>query len=178
MYDRERKMAKLNDFDLAHVRGHPKPSGWERTGTMPFMAVELLTEEAWNGQVERLYRHDCESFAWVLVWISARYDEGGLISNPPFSDWQALDHADCYKAKYTADFSKVHFTSTHQSHWKPGVILLLTIIGNKTFSMLDTILEVANQGYPEAQAAFLNYWKKLLSDKKIDGEPWQGLKLD
>jgi hypothetical protein len=47
---------KPNDFDLAHVRGKTRPSGTERTGTMPFMALDLLTKEAWEGKVERLYR--------------------------------------------------------------------------------------------------------------------------
>jgi len=48
-----------------------------------FMALDLLTEEAWNGHVERLYRHDCESFAWVLLWICCRYHNGKVINDPP-----------------------------------------------------------------------------------------------
>ena len=32
----------LNDYDLAHLRGRPQPSGTERTGTMPFMALDVL----------------------------------------------------------------------------------------------------------------------------------------
>jgi hypothetical protein len=39
----------------------------EHTGTIPFMAIDLLTKDAWSGHIERQYRHDCESFAWVLL---------------------------------------------------------------------------------------------------------------
>ena len=64
MYDRlSEDRGILNDFDLAHLDGKPRPSGTERTGTMPFMALGLLTEDAWDSKVRRLYRHDCESFA-------------------------------------------------------------------------------------------------------------------
>ena len=85
MYDKDKnRVGVINDFDLAHVRGKERPSGIERTGTMPFMALDLLTEDAWAGKVQRLYRHDCESFAWVLLCICSRYDNGAQITNPPF----------------------------------------------------------------------------------------------
>jgi hypothetical protein len=31
------------------------------------MALELLTKEAIEGKVKHLYRHDAESFLWVLT---------------------------------------------------------------------------------------------------------------
>lgn len=60
----------LNDFDLAAVvdpgtRSPPK-TGWERTGTLPFMALDLLRYT--KGEIKRWYRHDLESFAWCLFW--------------------------------------------------------------------------------------------------------------
>ena len=43
-----------------------------RTGTVPFMALDLLTED---GPVPKhLYRHDLESFLWVLIWAAVHYD--------------------------------------------------------------------------------------------------------
>jgi hypothetical protein len=65
MYDETNKRGVLND--LAHWTTQRRPTGTERTGTRPFMALDLLTDEAWDGKVERLYRHDCESFVWVLL---------------------------------------------------------------------------------------------------------------
>lgn len=63
-YDDGKGRAKLNDYDLARVEGRMDgPSGWERTGTIPFMALDLLTDNAMAGHVTRMYRHDAESFA-------------------------------------------------------------------------------------------------------------------
>src|SRR5277367_4773944 len=100
MYDKANNCTGvLNDFDLAHVRGNDRPSGTEQTGTMPFMALDLLTEGARAGKVERLYRHDCESFAWVLLWICSRYDNGAEIEDPPFDDFITSDFKQCYEKK-------------------------------------------------------------------------------
>jgi hypothetical protein len=51
-------------------------TGNERTGAVPFMAIELLTEQRSAGEIKHVYAHDAESFIWVLVWISLRYEDG------------------------------------------------------------------------------------------------------
>ncbi|OAX42207.1 hypothetical protein K503DRAFT_661385, partial [Rhizopogon vinicolor AM-OR11-026] len=56
----------LNDYDLSSLK--KGPTGRERTGTVPFMAIDLLTKKSLAGEVEHLYRHDAESFIWVLTW--------------------------------------------------------------------------------------------------------------
>ena len=82
----------LNDFDLASVmeRGITSPPkiGFRRTGTPLFMAVELLSEEALRAEVPRLYRHDLEAFAWVLLYASACVKDGKEnLDVEPFRDW-------------------------------------------------------------------------------------------
>jgi serine/threonine protein kinase len=67
----------LNDFDLSSTRD--TPSGQERTGTVPFMALELLTKKAIHGQVKHMYQHDAESFIWVLTWVCICYEDGVYI---------------------------------------------------------------------------------------------------
>ncbi|KAJ8584443.1 hypothetical protein M405DRAFT_692892, partial [Rhizopogon salebrosus TDB-379] len=59
----------LNDYDLSSLRITQGPQGNERTGTVPFMALELLTKEGQRGEVKYSYRHDLESFMWVLPWV-------------------------------------------------------------------------------------------------------------
>jgi len=60
------KRGVLNDWDLSYYRplsgckGHV--AAGERTGTLPFMPLDLLSDEAWKGNVQRLYRHDLEGF--------------------------------------------------------------------------------------------------------------------
>lgn len=49
----------------------------DRAGTIHFMALEMNNEP--GEQIPRLYRHDPESFVWVLVYITVvnvEYDEG------------------------------------------------------------------------------------------------------
>ena len=60
----------LNDFDLAAIMEpgdrNPTKKGWERTGTIPFMSLDLL--KYFDGQIKRWYRHDLESSAWCLAF--------------------------------------------------------------------------------------------------------------
>ena len=70
MYDPVTKRGVLNDFDLARMGGPDrKPSAKNNTGTLPFLALDLLDKSAFNGKVRPLYRHEAESFAWCLICI-------------------------------------------------------------------------------------------------------------
>jgi hypothetical protein len=61
-------MGVLNDYDLSSLETSAQgPQGDERTGTILFMAVDLLTQTGQQGEKQHLYRHDLESFMWVLV---------------------------------------------------------------------------------------------------------------
>jgi hypothetical protein len=81
------------------------------------MALDLLTDEAWDGKVERLYRHDCKSFVWVLLWVCCRYEGGKQINNPPLSELTEGDHNHCFKEKYTilSRLLDIHPTSSYES---------------------------------------------------------------
>ena len=118
MYDKDNEdCGILNDFDLAHRRGRPRPSGTERTGTMPFMALDLLTKDAWDGKVRRLYRHDCESFAWVLLWICCRYEDGKEIHEAPLSKLITDDFEVCYAEKL-AYHRGLAATTSYEPYWR------------------------------------------------------------
>ncbi|KAG2104721.1 uncharacterized protein F5147DRAFT_263040 [Suillus discolor] len=99
--DRKR-IGVLNDYDLSSLADDPGPRGNERTGTVPFMAVDLLTEEGQQGKVKHLYRHDLESFMWCFAWISLRYENGVFLPRRlrPFDEWATLDAVACGEKKY------------------------------------------------------------------------------
>ncbi|KAL6300242.1 hypothetical protein BKA93DRAFT_712060, partial [Sparassis latifolia] len=65
MCDPSTKHGVLNDFGLAD---HTTSQG-DDAGTLPFMAIDLLPKEAYEGKVTHLYRHDLESFIWVLLYV-------------------------------------------------------------------------------------------------------------
>lgn len=56
----------LIDLDLAKVKDSSPSGARHQTGTMQFMAVEVLRT------VDHTYRHDLESFFYVLLWMCAR----------------------------------------------------------------------------------------------------------
>ncbi|KAG6835081.1 hypothetical protein H0H93_005028 [Arthromyces matolae] len=67
----------LNDWDMASrvdENGENEVSNaTHRTGTIPFMARELLVD---GTPPPHLYRHDLESFFYILVWAAINYDFG------------------------------------------------------------------------------------------------------
>lgn len=56
----------LIDLDLAKVRDSGPSGARHQTGTMQFMAIEVLK------MIDHTYRHDLESFFYVLIWMCAR----------------------------------------------------------------------------------------------------------
>ncbi|TRM57764.1 hypothetical protein BD626DRAFT_586521 [Schizophyllum amplum] len=85
--------AVLNDWDLGiDARELQTHLGFEVTGTIPFMAIDLLTPQAMRGEVRHLYRHDLEAMIWVFVWIMCCYDEGKQRTVPEeVAEWTAQD---------------------------------------------------------------------------------------
>ncbi|KAJ7212210.1 hypothetical protein GGX14DRAFT_362335, partial [Mycena pura] len=83
----------LNDFDMAKVNNDLLPTSKQRTGTKPFMARDLLDVHL---QIEgnpppHLYRYDLESLFYVLVFLTAHYNNGKEIQNPPLEQWYNMD---------------------------------------------------------------------------------------
>jgi hypothetical protein len=64
----------VNDWDMAsHLNATgevPISTARHRTGTIPFMARDLLVD---NPPVH-LYRHDLESFFYILIWAAVHFD--------------------------------------------------------------------------------------------------------
>ncbi|KAG2032565.1 hypothetical protein BDR03DRAFT_1094850 [Suillus americanus] len=91
----------LNDYDLSSLANVVGPRGDERTGTVPFMALDLLSPKAERGEVEYLYRHDLESFMWVFAWVFFRYRQGVLLPRGlrPFDEWATFDAIACGEKK-------------------------------------------------------------------------------
>ncbi|KAG2049304.1 hypothetical protein BDR06DRAFT_1023958 [Suillus hirtellus] len=96
-----KRIGILNNYDLSSLADEPGPRGNERTGTVPFMALDLLTKDGQQGKVKHLYRHDLESFMWVLAWICLRYRQGVLLSRRLrlLDEWATLDAIACGEKK-------------------------------------------------------------------------------
>jgi len=130
MYKEDNKYGVLNDFDLSTIMEpnarNPDRQGLERTGTLPFMAVELLNEKGFNGKIPRRYDHELESFAWVLVWVSRCVLDGEESEPPPaLKEWLANSNRQVYlsKTSFYMDHEDTPTTSDYGSlgkvtnHW-------------------------------------------------------------
>ncbi|KAG2339967.1 hypothetical protein BDR05DRAFT_991741 [Suillus weaverae] len=149
----------LNDYDLSSFQ-RDSPSSLERTGTVPFMAINLLTPEAIAGKVEHVYAHDAESFIWVLTWVCLRYEGGNLLSkNRPLDEWLKLDAIRCREKKNDFKTSGLPFmgpSGSHEVSWKVvqkcfmGIHSIYTPLGYRKLgdqSAFELLLEEPIQGH-------------------------------
>ncbi|KAK0189819.1 hypothetical protein F5146DRAFT_932325 [Armillaria mellea] len=103
----------LNDFDLSSLRSATGASSNQRTGTLPYMAYELLFNDE-NGQPRKhLYRHDVESIFYVILLLFCRYKFVGMKNSSEearrkvpsqFDHWYTLTRAELKRAK--GDFTR------------------------------------------------------------------------
>ena len=102
----------LIDLDMAKVIGSDSSGAMNRTGTMEFMAINVLRRDGPHS-----YRDDLESFFYVLIWICVMYESTGdrhYIPNaknkqcsPEVLDgWSRVDAAD---VKYAQMFNEDRF---------------------------------------------------------------------
>jgi hypothetical protein len=127
-----RYIGVLIDFDFSL-----SPSGHERIGTVPFMAIELLTKDAIEGKVKHLYRHDAESLLWVLTWVSLRYQEGQLLcKGRPLDEWLKVDGIQCHD-------KKTGFLTTHRHNMTPSQS------HKQNWDIAMTCLRIVNMSYAD-----------------------------
>jgi hypothetical protein len=93
MYDEDLDCGVLSDFDLSISRRT------DRTGTIPFMAIELLPSIYWQGDIERKYRHELEAFIWVLPFVFLRYQNGQSQRGTPVDVWMTDNYHACAQEK-------------------------------------------------------------------------------
>ena len=56
MWDNVQKVGVLSDFDLAKFEDQTGVSGRDNTGTLPFMALDLVSERDFRREIPRRYR--------------------------------------------------------------------------------------------------------------------------
>ena len=119
----------LIDLDLAKLSDSTVRSGApHRTGTMQFMAIEVLRRTAPHS-----WRHDLESFFYVLIWICVFHDGTGNVRK---SRPNVLDG---WSDRYAADIKYSQMATTQ----------------------FETILDSFSEGFKSLKD-MLKAWKKIL----------------
>lgn len=128
----DQKIGVPNDWDLATTIDATKHSLLERTGTIPFMALDLLASPGISGSIEHMYRHDLEAFFWILIWLS--YPD-------KFQSWQTANAGVCRDQK-----EKFFRKSLDVNPRYPSLLGVLAILsrayGTRVTNMQDYIRDV------------------------------------
>ncbi|KAH7920984.1 hypothetical protein BV22DRAFT_1073079 [Leucogyrophana mollusca] len=132
MYYRDksgRVVGVLNDFDLASLADNEGLGGNQRMGTVLFMARELLSPEGLDGEITHMYRHDAESFVWVLVWVCLRFRDGQerRPQSRHLDAWLKANEELCEGKKHSfinRGFAMVTPSPSHERNWRLALRLM------------------------------------------------------
>lgn len=130
----------LSDYDLSLFFNEPKqgPSSKQRTGTRPYMAIDLL-----SSSTKHLYRHDLESLLYVFIVITFRFAGGKKIQNPPLQDWFDLAPKLLRNEKTRFMFERLPETLSQFIHLYPLLADLKEIF---TFGLMARQLSAQTKG--------------------------------
>ena len=109
----------LADFDLSSLKANTSRNT-ERTGTVPFMALDLLSTKALAGEVEHDYGHEAEAYFWVGVYDTACYNYGHTVNSEVPARWNSLGAIAMREKKtdYLANLGEHDATSSQKDVWK------------------------------------------------------------
>jgi hypothetical protein len=177
--DEGKKRGILNDFDLASVMapGAESPSkvGHRRTGTLVFMALELL--DSLDGEIPRRYHHELESFVWVLLWAGLSHQKDKKICHGHILEWVDLDPDDVYKEKSAflnrirRNLSEMEQTqSPYYQALHDSLVSLHKMSANSIQFLTETAQDIKHDHFRDERllADLIKAWK-------IDREGWMDL---
>ena len=131
MYRRDKNTREvtgvLADFDLSSLDSKTCRNT-ERTGTVPFMALNLLSEKALQGEVKHDYAHDAESFFWVGAYDTACYDNGRVVDSAVPTQWNSLGAIAMCKEKTFYIHNDTHLPTPSQEVVWNGLFSLQVLL--------------------------------------------------
>lgn len=181
----ETRRGVLTDFDLSILQWEDRVPGCDRTGTVPFMALELLQEEYWSGDIVRYYHHELEAFIWCLPFMCL----GGFVTNSErhkvIADWVVASPEECRgrKGNFIKDAPKYlsDIPPNFIACYRLGIMLCYTAedaynkFSRLTISKYPSVSGIRNDASAEkfpAAAQSLELWTLFLNALKE--VPWTG----
>ncbi|TFY60464.1 hypothetical protein EVG20_g7403, partial [Dentipellis fragilis] len=145
----------MSDWDLAHVEGHSQDKRRHRTGTLLFMALELLRDEYWDGKIECSYRHGLEALIWMLPWVFFRFQDGQEIKGAPLGGWRTGNYNVCREKKgaFLYDFHEGIYnpTTSYKEEWGFAYGLLFWLMDQR-YASADAYRNPQRLGSKEGKA--------------------------
>ncbi|KAK7051272.1 hypothetical protein VNI00_004772 [Paramarasmius palmivorus] len=161
----------LWDYDCCYLAWEESPTGCTSTGITKFMASELLTNRAMAVGVQKVYRHDAEAFAWVLLWILGRYRDGKQLElgeGRLFDTWaRKTNYAEVKEKRLMAFASavklEVQIPQPLSDYFRVDAFQFIGSLRNSQLGHEMAIVELATQG------AFLDQHSKQELERKLAG---------
>ena len=181
MYDCEgdNVVGVLNYWDLATVFSSSTTPNTDRTGTIPFMALQLLSGK----RVVPMFRHDVESFFWLFLWVCGCPDGSRReVLVAPYKVWRKLDMHAC-KIERGSFLSAVNLDDLNVSehHATNGLSCLfrawlLQQLSAYTWNNAPTSMDHSGQEQKDMaifQAIFPKFWEvRVELDRKFSPKDW------
>ncbi|KAI0734066.1 hypothetical protein C8Q72DRAFT_810131 [Fomitopsis betulina] len=134
------------------------------TGTIAFMALDLLCPEYREGKVEWLYRHDVEGTVWVIAAHAWLYDKNGVkVECPEVDAWFTADCDQCEATK-SSFLRRPHIQDHHADI--PDVFKLARSV--LMYLYKDDHARMSSEGEPFPAAATKQSKQLGLSDDDIE----------
>ena len=174
----------LKDWDLATVHSSSGTPNTDRTGTIPFMALQLLSGE----HVVHMFRHDAESFIWLFFWVCGCSDGStSEVLVAPYKVWRKLDMLACKTDRggflSDADMGDINASEHH----KPNALFclflarLLQQLRAEPWKNIPTSIGHSAQERQDMalfQALLSRFWEvRTELNKKFLEEDWSDVKL-
>ncbi|KDQ61754.1 hypothetical protein JAAARDRAFT_31234 [Jaapia argillacea MUCL 33604] len=109
----------LNDYDIPVFKKKNQNGsiiGTEYIDAIPFMALDLLTKDFFDGKIRRIYRHDNESFIWVLPWVFLR---GKHWQAGELNRWATSDFVGCQAQKFRFLYQSDEYVGYPEANVRP-----------------------------------------------------------
>jgi hypothetical protein len=142
--------AVLNDFDLAVSADVKITSSKQRTGTKPFMAIDLLRPDP----PVHMYRHDLESLFYVLVWTTSRFHNGDEIALPPLQELADNDGVTVTEKKSFFVMMSEPLLTPQFSSFGRWVVFMQTMFRDGFYSRMKYLAEISLAGLESSSSYF------------------------
>lgn len=98
------------------------------TGTLRFMAIDLLDKKGVRGGVRRLYRHDLEALLCIFLWVVCCYEDGREVDPLPRTyEWTSDDMLVCRMSKHDLLMRGFEKDAGPTATWTPEAELVRSI---------------------------------------------------
>ena len=138
----------LNDFDLTVIADVKSTLSKQRTGTKPFMAIDLL----WPDPPVHMYRHDLESMFYILIWTTLHFHNGVEIIVPPLQEW--ADNAGVEKKNFFVMMSEPPPLTPQFGSFRRWVVSMQTIFRDGFYSRTKYLAEISLAGLESSSSYF------------------------